>query len=130
MAHKRTHSTDDEQEPKTDLEVQADELGEGPGHAEHRSGGRTGGSLGLFAICEGATKGSIEESADTIQASEAAFVEGLDDAADHPERPAHLYEEYGRPDDALPRNQMPRENYVPRSAQSAAIIFRRSFILA
>jgi len=39
---------------------------------------------------------------ETDQALEAARVEGLEDAADHPERPVHTHEEYGRPDDLPP----------------------------
>ena len=29
-------------------------------------------------------------------------MEGVEDAADHPERPVHTHEEYGRPDDVPP----------------------------
>jgi hypothetical protein len=29
-------------------------------------------------------------------------VEGIEDAADHPERPVHTHLDYGRPDDDLP----------------------------
>jgi hypothetical protein len=46
---------------------------------------------------------SVEELADTEQALEAAAVEGVEDAADHPERPVHTHEEYGRPDDVPPK---------------------------
>jgi hypothetical protein len=44
----------------------------------------------------------VEELADTDQALEAATVEGVEDAADHPERPVHTHIEYGRPDDLPP----------------------------
>jgi len=47
----------------------------------------------------------VEELADTDQASEAAAVEGLEDAADHPERPTHTHEDYGRPEDVPTRNR-------------------------
>ena len=49
---------------------------------------------------------SVEELADTNQAFEAAavkrVVEGVEDAADHPERPVHTHLEYGRRDDLPP----------------------------
>ena len=32
------------------------------------------------------------------------FVDGIEDAADHPERPVHTHLEYGRPDDLAPQN--------------------------
>jgi hypothetical protein len=34
---------------------------------------------------------------------EAGTVDGVEDAADHPERPVHTHIEYGRPDDLPPR---------------------------
>jgi hypothetical protein len=46
-----------------------------------------------------ANEDSVEDLSDTDQAVEAAAVEGVEDAADHPERPTHTHEEYGRPDD-------------------------------
>jgi hypothetical protein len=45
---------------------------------------------------------SVEELEETDQALEAATVKGLEDAADHRERPAHTHMEYGRPDDLPP----------------------------
>jgi hypothetical protein len=47
---------------------------------------------------EDASAESVEELADTDQALEAASVEGLEDAADHPERPVHTHDEYGHPE--------------------------------
>ena len=44
----------------------------------------------------------VEELSETEQAVEAAAVEGVEEAADHPERPVHTHEEYGRPDDVPP----------------------------
>jgi hypothetical protein len=52
-----------------------------------------------------AAESSVEELADDDQAIEAAAVEGVEDAADHPERPTHTHEEYGRPDDVPPRRR-------------------------
>ncbi len=46
---------------------------------------------------------SVQELADTDQALEAGIVEGVEDAADHPERPVHTHLDYGRPDDIPPR---------------------------
>jgi hypothetical protein len=43
------------------------------------------------------------------QALEAARVEGLEDAADHPERPVHTHVEYGRPDDLPPARSSDRK---------------------
>jgi hypothetical protein len=51
---------------------------------------------------EDANDESVEELADTDQALEAAAVEGVEDAADHRERPVHTHLEYGRPDDLPP----------------------------
>ncbi|HZE23272.1 MAG TPA: hypothetical protein VE054_04705, partial [Blattabacteriaceae bacterium] len=55
-----------------------------------------------LSTIEDANEESVEELADTDQAFEAAAVEGVEDAADHPERPVHTHEEYGRPDDIPP----------------------------
>jgi len=44
----------------------------------------------------------VQELADGDQALEAGIVDGVEDAADHPERPVHTHLEYGRPDDLPP----------------------------
>ena len=49
------------------------------------------------------TEDSVEDLADTDQGTEAAAVEGVEDAAEHPGRPTHTHEEYGYPDDVPPR---------------------------
>jgi hypothetical protein len=51
----------------------------------------------------------VAELADTDQALEAASVDGIEDAADHPERPTHTHEEYGRPDDLPPARSADRK---------------------
>ena len=79
-----------------------DELGNKPGQVGNRSAGQAGDSQGLSSE-EDASEESVEELADTEQAFEAAAVEGVEDAADHPERPVHTHEEYGRPDDVPPK---------------------------
>jgi peptidoglycan hydrolase CwlO-like protein len=96
--------SEDERAPelKGDLEAQLDELGDKPGQVGNRSAGQAGDSQALSSE-EDASDESVEELADTEQALEAAVVEGVEDAANHPERPAHTHEEYGRPDDAPPK---------------------------
>jgi len=105
MAEKHSRS-DDERAPerKGDLEAQPDDLGDDPGQVGTRSAGQSGGSQALSSMAD-ASNESVEELADTDQALEAAAVEGLEDAADHPERPVHTHEEYGRPDDMPPSNR-------------------------
>ena len=91
-------------ELKDDLEARPDEIGRNPSEVGPRSAGQTATSLGLTPSPD-ATEDSVEELSDTHQAVEAAAVEGLEDAADHPERPTHTHEEYGRPDDVPPRRR-------------------------
>src|ERR1700685_2604454 len=86
---------------ETDYQAQLDELGTDPAEVGARRAGQSGGSQGLSEIAD-ANEESVEELADTDQAFESAAVEGVEDAADHPERPTHTHEEYGRPDDAPP----------------------------
>jgi hypothetical protein len=50
------------------------------------SGGQSGDTQGLSPIAE-ATDESVEELADEGQDFEAEFVQGVEDAGDHPERP-------------------------------------------
>src|ERR1700676_676507 len=93
----------DERAPelKSDLEAQLDELGTDPGQVGETSAGQSGDTQSLSPI-EDANDESVEELAETEQAVEAAAVEGVEDAANHPERPVHTHEEYGRPDDVPP----------------------------
>jgi len=84
-----------------DNEAKLDELGNDPAQVGPRSAGQAGDSQRLSHI-EDADAQSVEELADTDQALEAATVEGVEDAADHPERPVHTHLEYGRPDDVPP----------------------------
>jgi hypothetical protein len=83
-------------------EAAPDELGNDPGQVGSDSAGQSGDPQELSSI-EDANDESVEELADTDQALEAAAVEGVEDAADHPERPVHTHLEYGRPDDLPPR---------------------------
>jgi len=105
-ADEKVREGEDERSPelKDDLAAQADELGGKRSEVGPQSAGQAGSSLGLSAEPE-ATEDSVEGLSDTDQALEAASVEGLEDAADHPERPTHTHEEYGRPDDVPPRHR-------------------------
>ncbi len=87
-----------------DNEAQLDELGNDPAQVGPRSAGQDGDLQGLSEL-EDADVESVEELADSDQALEAATVEGVEDAADHPERPVHTHMEYGRPDDVPPRKK-------------------------
>lgn len=85
-----------------DNRAQPDELGDDPAQVGPRSSGQSGSSEGLSEVAD-ATDESVEELSDTDQALESAAVEGVEDAADHPERPVHTHLEYGRPDDLPPK---------------------------
>jgi hypothetical protein len=109
MARKKKeleHERRDERSPelKTDERAGLDDLGRDSGEVGPDSAGQSGDSQRLSDIAE-ANEESVEELADTDQAIEAASVEGVEDAAAHPERPVHTHEEYGRPDDVPPRRR-------------------------
>ena len=55
------------------------------------------------ANVEDASEESVEELADADQALEAAAVEGIEDAADHPERSVHTHIEHPRAEDVPPK---------------------------
>jgi sugar phosphate isomerase/epimerase len=103
MAKKKQNRDIDERSPelKGDLEARADELRNDSREVGEESAGH-GGELQRLSPVEEANEESVEELADTNQSLEAAVVEGVEDAADHPERPVHTHEEYGRPDDIPP----------------------------
>jgi hypothetical protein len=87
--------------PRGDEQARRDELGNDPGQVGPDSAGQSGDPQRLSSI-EDASNESVEELADTDQAMEAEIVEGVEDAADHPERPVHTHLDYGRPDDLPP----------------------------
>ncbi len=87
-----------------DNEAQPDELGDDPAQVGPRSAGQAGDAQRLSHL-EEADAESVEELEDTDQAIEAATVEGVEDAANHPERRVHTHVEYGRPDDVPPRKR-------------------------
>ena len=102
--NRNSRDTSPERAPELegDEQAQLDELGDDPAEVGARSAGQSGGSQGLSEVAD-ANDESVEELADTDQAFESAAVEGIEDAADHPERPTHTHEEYGRPDDVPPK---------------------------
>src|SRR2546423_14059379 len=79
--------------PRGDEEARLDELGKDPGQVGPASAGQSGDPQDLSAI-EDASNESVQELADSDQALEADFVDGIEDAADHPERPVHTHIEY------------------------------------
>jgi hypothetical protein len=86
-----------------DNEAAPDELGNDPGQVGIDSAGQSGDTQGLDDT-EDVTDESVEELVETEQDYEAAIVDGVEDAANHPERPVHTHLEYGHPDDVPPRN--------------------------
>lgn len=82
-------------------EAAPDELGNDPRQVGADSAGQSGDAQNL-STTEDVDNESVEELEETDQALEASRVEGLEDAADHPERPVHTHNEYGRPDDLPP----------------------------
>jgi len=85
-----------------DNEAQSDELGRDPGQVGSDSAGQSGDTQGLSQIADAAGE-SVEELADTDQAYEAEAIGGVEDAADHPEKPVRITEDDGRSDDILLR---------------------------
>lgn len=108
MAQKRKQSdTSLERDPylETDNQAQLDELGSDPGQVGPDSAGQSGDSQGLSST-EDVNEESVEELAEAEQPFESAAVDGVEDAADHPERPTHTHEEYGHPDDVPPKRNV------------------------
>ena len=79
-------------------EAQPDELGSDPGQVGSDSAGQSGDTQGLSQIADAANV-SVEELADTDQAYEAEVIGGVEDAADHPEKPVRITEDYAQSDD-------------------------------
>lgn len=71
---------------------QLDELGNDSSRPEADSGGQAGDSQGLPGVAEVANQ-SVEELAESGQSYEAEILEGIEDAADHPERPVRTRED-------------------------------------
>lgn len=88
---------------RDDNQARPDDLGNDPGQVGADSAGQSGDPQDLSDIAD-ANDESVEELADTDQAYEAGIVEGVEDASDHPERPAHTHVEYGNPEDVPPQD--------------------------
>lgn len=69
-----------------------DELDADSGQVGSDSGGQSGDTQGLAPDTEAADE-SVEELAEEDQAYEAAIIEGVEDAGDHPERPVRSHED-------------------------------------
>jgi hypothetical protein len=89
-------------------EAALDEIGNDTRQVGSDSAGQSGDAQRL-STTEDVDNESVEELDETDQALEAARVEGLEDAADHPERPVHTHIEYGRPDDLPPARSSDRK---------------------
>ena len=89
-------------------EAAPDELGKDPREVGPESAGQSGDAQRL-SIVEDAENESVEELVEEEQAFEASAVDGVEDAADHPERPVHTHNEYGRPDDLPPARSQDRK---------------------
>ena len=76
-------------------DVPIDELESDSKQGGSDSAGQSGDDQGLSQIAE-ADEESVEELAETDQAYEAEAVYGLEDAADHPERPVQTREDKTR----------------------------------
>jgi hypothetical protein len=76
------------------IDIPVEEIEEGWG-AGKAGAGQSGGSQGLSRKAEVDSE-SIEELADSGQALEADAVAGVEDAADHPEKPIHTHADYRR----------------------------------
>jgi hypothetical protein len=81
--------------------TRADALGHDPGQVGSDSGGQSGDTQGLSQLADTADE-SVEELADTGQTYEADAVQGVEDAADHPERPVFSHEDPRGPSDIGP----------------------------
>ena len=87
-------------EREGDLTAQKDDLGLYPMQAAEHAG--HGAESQQLSRDEEASDESVRELAETDQALEAEAVDGVEDAANHPERPVHTHEEYGSTDDIPP----------------------------
>ena len=76
-------------------EFQINELGGDPEEARSDSAGQSGDAQGLTQMAD-ADEESVGELAETDQAYEAGSVDGLEDAANHPERSVRTHENKGR----------------------------------
>ena len=77
------------------------EPGDQPAQGGPDSAGQSGDTQGLSQLAD-AGEESVEELADAGQDYEAGVLDGIEAAADHPERPVPNHQGHERRDDALP----------------------------
>lgn len=77
-------------------EARLDQLDRDRGRAGPDTAGQSGDTQGLSALSDAAEE-SVEELAEDGQYYEAQVLEGIEDAADHPERAVHTHESESRP---------------------------------
>ncbi|HEX2329793.1 MAG TPA: hypothetical protein VHN74_13790 [Candidatus Angelobacter sp.] len=104
MSRNRFDKDERSPERREDDQARLDELGDDPGQVGLTSGGQSGSTQRLSEV-EDASQESVEKLAETGQDLEASAIDGVEDAADHPERPVHTHQEYGHPDDLPPNRQ-------------------------
>jgi N utilization substance protein A len=85
-----------------------DELGDDPGQVGPESAGQSGDSQGLSST-EDMNEESVEQLAEDDQAFEASAVLGVEEAADHPERPVHTHQELPSRADDIPPQRGPED---------------------
>ncbi len=85
-------------------DTQSDEIDSDHGQFGPDSAGQSGDTQGLSSIADAADE-SVEELVDDGQDYEAEVVEGLEDAADHPEQPMHTREDQARMPELSPLRQ-------------------------
>lgn len=93
--------------PRSENQAAPDELGDDPREVGPESAGQSGDAQRLSTIAD-ADSQSVEDLAVDDQAFEAAAIEGVEDAENHPERPVHTHQEYGHPDDLPPARSRDR----------------------
>ena len=84
--------------PRGDNKARPDELDNNRGETGAESAGQSGDLQGLSRTAD-ASDESVEELVEDDQAMDAEIVEGVEEAADHPERPVHTHEQYRTPED-------------------------------
>ena len=77
------------------MDARLDEFGNDLGQAGPDSGGQSGDTQGFSSIADAADE-SVEELADTGQAYEAEIVDGVEEAANHPEQPVRAHQDQRR----------------------------------
>jgi hypothetical protein len=87
-----------------DSDGRLDEVANDPGQVGPDSGGQSGDAQDLSSMADTADE-SVESLADAGQAFEAGVVEGLEEAADHPERSVRTHQDQVRPKALAPEDE-------------------------